>query len=138
MNDIYFPLPEFQYNRIVGKLFGMYLVRKQRKQKKLYADLSEVILVLSSLQGDFNGDHSSRGSRYSLYKNLGERSKKAQEKLRRSKMIEKGELYPYREQDNEEYVDYLMSRKDYKWAWDIILEDVSRCLGLNGSNQLFV
>ena len=32
---------------------------------------------------------------------------------------------------NEKYVDYLMSRKDYQWAWDDYFEDVAKCLELD-------
>ena len=65
--------------------------------------------------------------------NLSERSKKAQKKIATIQDARKRRaLSIYTESwNNEKYVDYLLSRKDYKWAWDDYFEDVAKCLELD-------
>ena len=133
MNDIYFPLPEFQYNKIVGKLSECTFGSKTNKVEKLYADLSEAHLsFVEFTRCDLTATIRPVDPDILYIKNLGERSKKAQEKIATIQDDRKRRaLSIYTESwINEKYVDYLMSRKDYKWAWDDYFEDVSRCLGL--------
>ena len=133
MNDIYFPLPEFQYNKIVGKLSECTFGSKTNKVEKLYADLSEAHLsFVEFTRCDLTETIRPVDPDILYIKNLGERSKKAQEKIATIQDDRKRRaLSIYTESwINEKYVDYLMSRKDYKWAWDDYFEDVSRCLGL--------
>ena len=133
MNDIFFPLPEFQQNKIVGKLFECTFGSKTKKVEKLYADLSEAHLsFVEFTRCDLTETICPSDPDILYIKNLSERSKKAQEKIATIQDDRKRQaLSIYTESwMNEKYVDYLMSRKDYKWAWDDYFEDVSRCLGL--------
>ena len=133
MNDIFFPLPEFQQNKIVGKLFECTFGSKTKKVEKLYADLSEAHLsFVEFTRCDLTETICPSDPDILYIKNLSEQSKKAQEKIATIQDDRKRQaLSIYTESwMNEKYVDYLMSRKDYKWAWDDYFEDVSRCLGL--------
>ena len=134
MHDIFFPLPEFQYNKIIGKLSECTFGSKTKKVEKLYADLSEAHLsFVDFLLCDLTETIRPADPDILYIKNLSERSKKAQEKIATIQDDRKRRALSIHTESwmNEEYVDYLMSRKDYKWAWDDYFEDVSKCLELD-------
>ena len=138
MHDIFFPLPEFQYNKIIGKLSECTFGSKTKKVEKLYADLSEAQLSFVEFTScDLTETIRPEDPDILYIKNLSERSKKAQEKIATIQDDRKRQaLSIYTESwMNEKYVDYLMSRKDYQWAWDDYFDDVSRCLGLEWDNH---
>ena len=138
MNDIFFPLPEFQYNKIVGKLSECTFGSKTKKVEKLYADLSEAHLsFVEFTRCDLTETICPADPDVLYIKNLSERSKKAQEKIATIQDDRKRRVLSIHTESwmNEKYVDYLMSRKDCKWAWDDYFEDVSRCLGLEWDNH---
>ncbi|MCY7062386.1 pentapeptide repeat-containing protein [Streptococcus oralis] len=133
MHDIFFPLPEFQSNKIIGKLSECTFGSKTKKVEKLYADLSEAHLsFVGFTRCDLTETICPEDPDILYINNLSERSKKAQKKIATIQDARKRRaLSIYTESwKNEKYVDYLLSRKDYKWAWDDYFEDVSRCLGL--------
>lgn len=134
MHDIFFPLPEFQYNKIIGKLSECTFGSKTKKVEKLYADLSEAHLsFVDFLLCDLTETIRPADPDILYIKNLSERSKKAQEKIATIQDDRKRRALSIHTESwmNEEYVDYLMSRKDYKWAWDDYFEDVAKCLELD-------
>lgn len=133
MHDIFFPLPEFQSNKIIGKLSECTFGAKKKKVEKLHADLSEAHLsFVGFTRCDLTETICPEDPDILYINNLSERSKKAQKKIATIQDARKRRaLSIYTESwKNEKYVDYLLSRKDYKWAWDDYFEDVSRCLGL--------
>ena len=133
MHDIFFPLPAFQNNKFIGKLSECTFGAKTKKVEKLYADLSEAHLSFVEFTScDLTETICPEDPDILYIKNLSERSKKAQEKIATIQDDRKRRALSIHTESwmNEKYVDYLMSRKDYKWAWDEHFEDVSRCLGL--------
>ena len=134
MHDIFFPLPEFQYNKIIGKLSECTFGSKTQKVEKLHADLSEAHLTfVDFLLCDLTETIRPEDPDILYINNLSERSKKAQEKIVNIQDDTKRRaLSIYTESwMNEKYVDYFMSRKDYQWAWDEHFKDVAKCLELD-------
>ena len=134
MHDIFFPLPEFQSNKIIGKLSECTFGSKTQKVEKLHADLSEAHLTfVDFLLCDLTETIRPEDPDILYIKNLSERSKKAQEKIATIQDDRKRRALSIHTESwmNEKYVDYLMSSKDYKWAWDDYFEDVAKCLELD-------
>ena len=134
MHDIFFPLPKFQYNKIIGKLSECAFGSKTKKVEKLYADLSEAHLsFVDFLLCDLTETICPEDPDVLYVENMSARAKKALENIGDIQDQEKKRaLTIYAENwTNEKYVDYLLSRKDYQWAWDEHFEDVSRYLELD-------
>ena len=121
-------------NKIIGKLSECTFGSKTKKVEKLYADLSEAQLSFVEFTScDLTETIRPEDPDILYIKNLSERSKKAQEKIATIQDDRKRRALSIHTESwmNEKYVDYLMSRKDYKWAWDDYFEDVSKCLELD-------
>ena len=134
MHDIFFPLPEFQSNKIIGKLSECTFGSKTKKVEKLYADLSEAHLsFVGFTRCDLTETIRPEDPDILYINNLSERSKKAQEKIATIQDDTKRRtLSIYTESwTNEKYVDYLLSRKDCQWSWEGCFEDVAKCLELD-------
>lgn len=134
MHDIFFPLPEFQYNKIIGKLSECTFGSKTKKVEKLYADLSEAHLsFVDFLLCDLTETICPEDPDVLYVENMSARAKKALENIGDIQDQEKKRaLTIYAENwTNEKYVDYLLNRNDYQWAWDEHFEDVAKCLELD-------
>ena len=134
MHDIFFPLPEFQYNKIIGKLSECTFGSKTKKVEKLYADLSEAYLsFVDFLLCDLTETICPEDPDILYVENMSGRARKALENIGDIQDQEKKRaLTIYAENwTNEKYVDYLLNRKDYQWAWDEHFEDVVKCLELD-------
>lgn len=134
MHDIFFPLPEFQSNKIIGKLSECTFGSKTKKVEKLHADLSEAHLsFVGFTRCDLTETICPEDPDILYINNLSERTKKAQEKIATIQDDTKRRtLSVYTESwTNEKYVDYLLSRKDCQWSWEEAFEDVAKCLELD-------
>lgn len=134
MHDIFFPLPEFQSNKIIGKLSECTFGSKTKKVEKLHADLSEAHLsFVGFTRCDLTETIRPKDPDILYINNLSERTKKAQEKIATIQDDTKRRtLSVYTESwTNEKYVDYLLSRKDCQWSWEEAFEDVAKCLELD-------
>ena len=133
IKDVFFPLPAFHDNKIIGKISESGFGTQREKIEKLNSDFSEAkISFVDFIRCDLSSTILPNDPNVICIHNIRERIRSAQEKIKGiTDFTKKRAISIYIEDWNDEkYVDYILNLNDYKKIWDDYFDDILNCLGI--------
>ena len=133
IKDVFFPLPAFHDNKIIGKISESGFGTQREKIEKLNSDFSEAkISFIDFIRCDLSSTILPNDPNVICIHNIQERIRSAQEKVKGITDFTKKRAISIYIEDwlDEKYVDYILNLNDYKKIWDDYFDDILNCLGI--------